>query len=77
MDVYISYFGKYNIKVSQALLTRRDFQDRERYNSMKKVMLSSLELQIIPIINENDVLSQEELDFSDNDELSALIAAMI
>jgi glutamate 5-kinase len=77
MDVYISYFGKYNIKVSQALLTRRDFQDRERYNSMKKVMLSSLELRIIPIINENDVLSQEELDFSDNDELSALIAAMI
>ncbi len=77
MDVYISYFAKYNIKVSQALLTRRDFQDRERYNSMKKVMLSSLELRIIPIINENDVLSQEELDFSDNDELSALIAAMI
>jgi len=31
----------------------------------------------VPIINENDVLSQEELDFSDNDELSALIAAMV
>jgi glutamate 5-kinase len=32
---------------------------------------------VIPIINENDVLSQEELDFSDNDELAALIAAMV
>jgi glutamate 5-kinase len=44
---------------------------------MKKVLFSSLDNTIVPIINENDVLSQEELDFSDNDELSALVAAMI
>lgn len=77
MDIYSQYFLKYNIIVSQALLTRRDFIDRDRYISMKRVLLTSLENWIVPIINENDLLSQEELDFSDNDELSALIAAMI
>lgn len=77
MDTYTKYFDKYNIIISQALLTRRDFSDRERYNSMKKVLFTSLELWIVPIINENDVLSEEELDFSDNDELWALLAAMV
>lgn len=77
MDTYTRYFDKYDIIISQALLTRRDFSDRERYNSIKKVLFTSLELWIVPIINENDVLSVEELDFSDNDELWALLAAMI
>jgi len=77
INFYQNYFNKFNINVSQALLTRKDFSDRKRYNSMKNVLLKSLELGVIPIINENDVLSQEELDFSDNDELSALLAAMI
>lgn len=77
MNIYQNFFDFYWINVSQALLTRKDFSDRDRYNSMKKVLLKSLDLWVVPIINENDVLSQEELDFSDNDELSALIAAMI
>lgn len=77
MNIYQNFFDFFEIKVSQALLTRKDFSDRDRYNSMKKVLLKSMELGIVPIINENDVLSPEELDFSDNDELSALIAAMV
>lgn len=77
MNIYQDYFNFFDIKVSQALLTRVDFRDRERYNSMKNVLLKSLECWIVPIINENDVLSQEELDFSDNDELSAMVAAMV
>lgn len=77
INIYQEYFNAFDINVSQALLTRKDFSDRERYNSMKKVLIKSLESWIVPIINENDVLSQEELDFSDNDELSALIAAMV
>lgn len=77
MNIYNKHFEKHWLKISQALLTRRDFSERDRYNSMKKVLFSSLELWVIPIINENDVLSPEELDFSDNDELSALIAAMV
>ena len=77
INTYQTYFNKYNLKVSQALLTRKDFADRSSYNSMKKVLLSSLKKWIIPIINENDVLSQEELDFSDNDELALLLWAML
>ncbi len=77
MDIYTKIFEKFNIIISQALLTRKDFIDRQSYNSMKKVFFTSLDLWIIPIINENDVLSPEELDFSDNDELAALISAMI
>jgi len=76
MNTYQNYFNFFDIRVSQALLTRKDFSDRLRYNSMKNVLLKSLEHGILPIINENDVLSQEELDFSDNDELSAMVAAM-
>lgn len=77
MNIYSEYFNKYSIEVSQALLTRKDFLDGDRYESMKNVLVSSLWEKIIPIINENDVLSQEELNFSDNDELSALVAKMV
>ena len=77
INIYSEYFSKYWIEVSQALLTRKDFLDWERYECMKKVLVSSLWELIIPIINENDVLSQEELTFSDNDELSALVAKMV
>ncbi len=44
---------------------------------MKRVLMTSLTLGIIPIINENDVLTPEELDFSDNDELASLVSAMV
>ncbi|MDD3302658.1 MAG: glutamate 5-kinase [Candidatus Gracilibacteria bacterium] len=77
MEIYTKYFDNYKINISQALLTRKDFSEKTNYNSIKKVLFTSLNLGIIPIINENDVLSEEELDFSDNDELGALIAAMI
>lgn len=77
INFYQDFFDFFDIKVSQALLTRKDFSVRDRYNSMKNVLIKSVESGIVPIINENDVLSQEELSFSDNDELSALIAAMV
>lgn len=77
MHIYSKLFEKYSIKISQALLTRRDFENIESYDSVKRVLLTSLSLWIVPIINENDVISQEELSFSDNDELSALLCSMI
>jgi len=77
MQHYIQFFSPLGITVSQALLTRKDFVDREGYLNMKQVLLRSLEMGIVPIINENDVLSQEELDFSDNDQLGALITGMV
>jgi len=77
VEVYKHLFHVQDLHISQALLTRRDFSDRERYNSMKRVLMTSLTLGIIPIINENDVLTPEELDFSDNDELASLVSAMV
>ncbi len=62
---------------AQILVTRADFADRERYLSLRTVTENLLRLGAIPIVNENDVLSTEELDFSDNDQLSCMMAAML
>ena len=77
MKQYGDLFLLEGITISQLLLTRGDFALRESYKSVKEVLTHSLSLNIVPIINENDVLSPEELDFSDNDQLSALVAGMM
>lgn len=77
MQEYQKIFDYYDITVAQALLTRSDFAHRDKYLSMQEILTQLLENWIIPIINENDVLSPEELDFSDNDQLSAYVAWMI
>jgi len=77
MAFYNDEFGKHNLYCSQILATRADFADRDRYMSMKTVASNLLRLGIVPIFNENDVLSPEELDFSDNDQLAAMITAML
>ena len=77
MKEYDDVFKKYWIIISQALLTRSDFADREKYLSMRNVLNMILDKGILPIINENDVLSPEELDFSDNDQLGAYVAGML
>ncbi|MEF2175923.1 MAG: glutamate 5-kinase [Candidatus Absconditabacteria bacterium] len=77
MKEYQKEFDKYSMVVSQALFTRSDFADRGKYLNMRQVLTSMLNNNIIPIINENDVLSPEELDFSDNDQLAAYVAGML
>lgn len=62
---------------AQILVTRADFADRERYLSLRTVTENLLRMGAVPIVNENDVLSTEELDFSDNDQLSCMMAAML
>lgn len=74
---YKREFQKYDINCSQILTTRRDFADRHAYLSLKTVIENSLRCGICPLFNENDVLSPEELDFSDNDQLAYMVAAMI
>jgi len=74
---YENFFDKHNLQCAQILTTRRDFADRSAYLNLKLVVENLLKLNIIPIFNENDVLSQEELDFTDNDQLSYMIAAML
>lgn len=77
MAFYDAEFSKYGFFCSQILATRTDFADRDRYMSMKTVTSNLLRLGIVPIFNENDVLSPEELDFSDNDQLASMITAML
>jgi glutamate 5-kinase len=76
MALYIKEFDKYGINCAQILATRSDFASRKAYLSLRTVTENLLKAGIVPIFNENDVLSPEELDFSDNDQLAAMIAAM-
>ena len=77
LAVYEQLFGIYDIVIAQALLTRDDLADRERYLNARNTMLSLLALRIIPIINENDVVGVEEIRIGDNDNLSALVANLV
>jgi glutamate 5-kinase len=76
MALYIKEFEKYGLDCAQILATRSDFASRKAYLSLRTVTENLLKAGVVPIFNENDVLSPEELDFSDNDQLSAMIAAM-
>ena len=77
MQTYADFFREHNIVIAQALLTRYDFGDRERYLSIRQVMDGLLRQGILPIVNENDVVAGEALTFGDNDFLSAAIASTI
>jgi glutamate 5-kinase len=77
MAIYEQLFGIYDIIIAQALLTRADLIDRERYLNARNTLLSLLELRIVPIINENDVVGVEEIRIGDNDNLSALVANVV
>ena len=61
---------------SQVLVTKEDFRDRLHYLNMRNY-LEILQHQVIPVVNENDVVSVTELMFTDNDELAGLIASML
>jgi glutamate 5-kinase len=77
MDVYRRSFGQKGLNCAQLLLTREDFSDRRRYLNAKNTIFALLELGSIPIINENDTVSTEEIKFGDNDCLSALVASLV
>ncbi len=77
MDSYGYFLKKSGINSAQILLTWDDFNDRRRYLNAKNTLLTLLKLGSVPIINENDTVSTEEIKFGDNDRLSALVAALI
>ncbi|NSW95305.1 MAG: glutamate 5-kinase [Bacteroidales bacterium] len=77
MSTYQFLFGKYNIPAGQLLATKESFRDRRHYLNMKNCMTAMLENGVLPIVNENDTVSVNELMFTDNDELSGLISAMM
>jgi glutamate 5-kinase len=78
MHVYASMLKKHHLLASQLLLTKQDFLTRKHYLNISRLLREILEHKnIVPIINENDSVAIEELMFTDNDELSGLIAAMM
>jgi glutamate 5-kinase len=87
MALYSEAFDRYGITVAQVLLTEEDFTNRQRYLNLRGALSKLLELNALPIINENDTVSIAELEeskpayvkvsFGDNDKLSALVASKI
>ncbi len=74
---YYELFREYDIIVGQVLTTKENFSTRRHYLNQKNCMSVMLDNGIIPIVNENDTISVTELMFTDNDELSGLIASMM
>lgn len=75
MHMYSAHFSRYRRSIAQILLTRDDMEDRRRYLNASYTLERLLSLGVIPIINENDTTTVEELRFGDNDVLSAIVAA--
>ncbi len=76
MSIYDDQCRKHNFKSAQLLLTTADLHARERHLNVLNCINSLLENDILPIVNENDSVSVDELKFGDNDGLAALLAAM-
>ena len=74
---YYELFREHGIAVGQVLTTKENFSTRRHYLNQKNCMTVMLENGVIPIVNENDTISVSELMFTDNDELSGLIASMM
>ncbi|WP_295160810.1 glutamate 5-kinase [uncultured Brachyspira sp.] len=86
MSIYEDGFSKFDIVTAQILLTKEDFSNRRRYLNLNSTLSILLKYKVIPIINENDAVSSDELkqlyditqiSFSDNDKLSALVASRL
>lgn len=77
MHDYDEAFAKYNKTIAQILLTHSDLANRKRYLNVRNTLHTLFQLGVIPVINENDTVSTEELKFSDNDNLGALVANLI
>lgn len=77
IQVYEKVFSEYGHTVAQLLLTRDDLVNRQRYVNARNTLTTLLKFGVIPIINENDTVSVDEIEFGDNDNLSALVASLI
>lgn len=77
INIYAGLFEQHNLLCSQVLVTTEDFKGRQHYLNMKNCLEILLQHDVVPIVNENDVVSVTELMFTDNDELAGLIASML
>ena len=77
MDLYYKLFQAYEITVGQVLTMKKNFEEGQEYSNQKSCMEVMLQGNVLPIVNENDTVSITELMFTDNDELSGLVAGMV
>ncbi len=77
INIYWDLFREHGISVGQVLTTKENFGSRRHYLNQRNCMCVMLDNKVIPIVNENDTISVSELMFTDNDELSGLIATML
>lgn len=74
METYARLLRRYGRLCAQVLVTKEDFRDAEHSENMDRCFLNLLQSDVIPVVNENDVVAIQELIFTDNDELAGLIA---
>ncbi|MBQ9818472.1 MAG: glutamate 5-kinase [Proteobacteria bacterium] len=76
MDYYERELQYYGLRCAQLLLTRADLEDRTRFSNARRSLEALLEMNVIPIINENDAVTCDQIRFGDNDTLSARVAVL-
>ncbi|HLN64272.1 MAG TPA: glutamate 5-kinase [Symbiobacteriaceae bacterium] len=76
MQRYEAFFGEYGCVVGQMLLTRQDLEDEKRRASAQATMQQLFTWRVIPVVNENDTVANEEIRVGDNDTLSARVAVL-
>ena len=77
IQAYESRFQRYGLHTAQVLLTHDDLADRQRYLNARSTLRTLLKLNVIPVVNENDSVTTEEIRFGDNDTLAALVANLV
>ncbi|HEX9718243.1 MAG TPA: glutamate 5-kinase [Ramlibacter sp.] len=76
-QMYESKLREHGMGSAQVLLTHADLADRERYLNARSTLLTLLQLRVVPVINENDTVVNDEIKFGDNDTLGALVANLV
>ena len=77
LDAYKHIGHQYDLKIAQILTTLDDFEDHRRFLNMKNTVHRLLEAGVLPVINENDTITTEEIRVGDNDRLAAKVAQML
>ncbi|MCF8379278.1 MAG: glutamate 5-kinase [Bacteroidales bacterium] len=77
IKIYEKFFEEYNKTVAQLLLTRDGIENASRRRNARNTFKELLSMKVIPIVNENDTVSTDEIEFGDNDILSAMVSSLI
>ncbi|XDD44832.1 glutamate 5-kinase [Leptospira sp. WS39.C2] len=77
LNLYESFFSRVNIPIAQILFGRKDLNEENSFTNLKQTFRQLLNWGILPIVNENDSVSTEEINLGDNDILSAIVASIV